>query len=573
MGLPCVPGWVINNNRQLMGHAQAYNGTFMESFNALVTSDGATITMTVEQSGGGDLTMNFSDGQSKLDCTPATSIALTAGTDTAPQDNYVYVLQSTRALTLGTDWPATEHIKVAYAYVQSASLVNTGAAGNNWVLILQNWNDEAADAAGQGHVSHMAMRSRRLGAVHVSGTEGVATQDGNDLWVSVSAGVVSQMHEQTFAALDSDTAGAGDPILLVNDSVTPYTQINSLNEITTLADGVAVIGNNKFLTFVLIGVANKGGEVSPMLLNKPTGLYNTAADALTDVDGQAVYSIPSEYKTKSTTAFLIAAFVCKHTATAMEIQSTTDLRGQDPTNVSGGGTGGGDVTSGSALTDNAAVRGDGGAKGVQTSGVLIDDSDNVSAIGTLAMTGQLTTTVATGTSPLAVSSTTEVANLNANRAGGVVALAAPPASEEARIYWDTGDLCFYYYDDARSEWLGTDLEWVDFGIATSVSDGTVLKSDFATVTPNANRGFHPPYAATVVRMIGATNGTFTGSMEIRHGGTNTGTTLGFTASDDESDLTVDHDLSTTLAVGARINISSGTPTNPTLRIGFRRRQV
>lgn len=40
--------------------------------------------------------------------------------------------------------------------------------------------------------------------------------------------------------------------------------------------------------------------------------------------------------------------------------------------------GSGDVTSASNLTDNALVRGDGGAKGVQTSGVLVSDDDEIS---------------------------------------------------------------------------------------------------------------------------------------------------------------------------------------------------
>lgn len=42
----------------------------------------------------------------------------------------------------------------------------------------------------------------------------------------------------------------------------------------------------------------------------------------------------------------------------------------------------GDVTSGANLTDHALVRGDGGAKGIQDSGILIDDSDNITAIKT-----------------------------------------------------------------------------------------------------------------------------------------------------------------------------------------------
>ena len=55
-----------------------FNGTFAETFNAITTSDGATVTMSLEQSGGGDLTMQFSDGNTVLDCTPACTIVLTA---------------------------------------------------------------------------------------------------------------------------------------------------------------------------------------------------------------------------------------------------------------------------------------------------------------------------------------------------------------------------------------------------------------------------------------------------------------------------------------------------------------
>lgn len=45
--------------------------------------------------------------------------------------------------------------------------------------------------------------------------------------------------------------------------------------------------------------------------------------------------------------------------------------------------GGGDVTAGATLTDNRIVRGDVAAKAVQTSGITIDNSNNVSGMGTL----------------------------------------------------------------------------------------------------------------------------------------------------------------------------------------------
>ena len=50
----------------------------------------------------------------------------------------------------------------------------------------------------------------------------------------------------------------------------------------------------------------------------------------------------------------------------------------------------GDVTAGLNIDDNVIVRGDGGAKGIQGSGITIDDSDNVSGMGTLALDGDIT---------------------------------------------------------------------------------------------------------------------------------------------------------------------------------------
>jgi hypothetical protein len=362
-----------------------FNGSFVESFDALVTSDGATITMTLEQVGGGDLTMSFSDGPTTLDCTPAATIALTPGTDSSPQENFIYILQSTKVLTKSTtDWPNTdtEHIRVAYFLVPSASLVNTGAAGNDFLYINQNWNDEAADASGQGHLTHIMVKLRADGATWHNGTEGTATQDGNDLWVSISEGEVSQIHPHTFLALDSDTAGAGDPILVVNDPDAAYAVVHSLNEITKLSDGT-LIGNNKYLKFVLVGVANKTGAVELMLLNLPAGEYNTAANAKRDVEGYSNFSIPREFNIESSTGFLIAAFVCQHTAGGMILQETVDLRGHTPFTETGGGgaPGGGDVTASAALTDNAVVYGDGGAKGVQTGTPGISDAGVMSVPG------------------------------------------------------------------------------------------------------------------------------------------------------------------------------------------------
>lgn len=363
-------------------HMDFFNGTIVEKFSTFVTSDGTTVVMKLEKTGGGDLTLKFSSGESVFDTTPAIEVELVVGTNAIPKENFVYVLESTRALTVSTSWPTTEHIKIAYTLVPSASRVN-GVVNNDFLYVNQSWNDFEKAPNGEGHLSHITEHARRLGALYFSGCEGIATQDGNDLWVSVAAGTVYQLHEHRVDALDSDTAGAGVSICVINDPDSAYASINSLNEITKLSDGSA-IGNNKYVAFVVWVAANEEDSPSPLMLNLPEGEYNSAADASKDVNGVSNFSIPREYRLESSVGFLVATFVCKHTTSAMEIQITNDLRGEDPTHVGGGGTGGGDVTSAAAITDNAVVRGDGGAKGVQhASGVTIDDSNNMAISGTV----------------------------------------------------------------------------------------------------------------------------------------------------------------------------------------------
>lgn len=65
--------------------------------------------------------------------------------------------------------------------------------------------------------------------------------------------------------------------------------------------------------------------------------------------------------------------------------------------LAGAAPGSGDVSAAAVITDNRLVRGDGGAKGVQDSAVTVDDSGNMSGVGTLATSGVVTagTTAAT----------------------------------------------------------------------------------------------------------------------------------------------------------------------------------
>lgn len=58
--------------------------------------------------------------------------------------------------------------------------------------------------------------------------------------------------------------------------------------------------------------------------------------------------------------------------------------------------GGGDVTGAANLDDNTLIKGDGGAKGIQDSGVTLDDSDNMAGVNSLVFKGDTTLTIVSG---------------------------------------------------------------------------------------------------------------------------------------------------------------------------------
>jgi hypothetical protein len=322
------------------GDESFFNGTFLESVDALVTSDGVTITMSLEKEGTGDLTMRFSDGFSTLDCTPAQTIALTAGTIAAPQENFIYIPKTTKVLTKSTTgFPGTEHIKVGYFLVQTAVYVQSYGA-----LVNQNWNDHSVDGNGQGHMSHIAERMRRSGALYFSGINANGATSsyftigvGSVTWQS-TAGVVSQMHKHTVPAIDTSTTGY---FHVVNDFTTPYVVGQDLyTAIPNDSTGTA-LGNNRYFAIIVWGVANKSGEYEPLMISLPAGTYTSAADAENDVDGYDNWGFARYFNIESSTGYYICRVVFQKTATSWVWQTTQDLRGISPfTTGAAGGTGG-----------------------------------------------------------------------------------------------------------------------------------------------------------------------------------------------------------------------------------------
>lgn len=186
-----------------------WNGVVRETIDFLITSDGATVTGTLTAAtGAGELTLIFSDGYFLLDVSTPPTIALTAGTDDEPQPNYVYIPSSTKVLTVSTsDWPITEHAKIATVVLRSAAATQSDGALRN-----QNWNDHIADADDfMGHLSDIGERIRQDAAKWDTGVEGSVVIDTgptpDDVWAKVTGGIVYQLHRQTFPIVDMTQYG------------------------------------------------------------------------------------------------------------------------------------------------------------------------------------------------------------------------------------------------------------------------------------------------------------------------------------------------------------------------------
>lgn len=133
-----------------------------------------------------------------------------------------------------------------------------------------------------------------------------------------------------------------------------------------------------------------------------TGTPTSASDVLTTTrptDGtEEVQNVGIILKTNGTTiqGLLVSAIGRSNDIPNAEI--TTNSADADYVYIDDGnawkkitpanlGIGAGDVSAASNIADNAIVKGDGGAKGVQASGITCDDSNNVSGIGNITLTG------------------------------------------------------------------------------------------------------------------------------------------------------------------------------------------
>ena len=323
-----------------------------EALGMAVSSDGATITLTITNAASGKaatdpLELQF-EGQNYT-YTPsggAETLTLTAGTATVPVENFVVFELSGGVPFLATsitDWPSDtlgeHHGRVCTIVVQDAGSVQT-----HGVLKIHAWTDHIEEVHGagsgergeRGHLHSLAERLRNEPAVWRSGSALTVDNSGttDPLYVHIASGTGYQLHRHSSPALDTD---ASDSIWVVNDDTTPYTKIDSLDDITRYATGGdGAIGVTAKFTVVLWMVVNENPSDTKLFLNVPTGGYNTVSAAKTDSSNKRVHGIPQAYVG---TAILLYELVLSRSGggSTWTVEDTVDLRGVPGVAVGGGG--------------------------------------------------------------------------------------------------------------------------------------------------------------------------------------------------------------------------------------------
>jgi len=333
---------------------QFYNGAVKSSFDVTIASTAEAggdctaagegdpcLKLTLEKSGGGDLEYIMNGIENTYDTTPAVSYVLTAGTDTVPVTNFVWVEWTGAAFQIDSstsDFPSGQWYSPVGVYVLR-SVATTDTTG---VFSWQNYTDHISNSV--GHLTDINDKIRQGYPQYFSGsalTPNITINGGaaDNVDVSIAAGVVYQLHQQTTAALDSST---GDDFHIVNDNVTAYKTTADLNTELTDATGSSMSG--KKFSLVIWGIASKTGVgANHIMVNLPNCTYNAVSTAITDANGCSVYTIPTAFKR---TGYLIAKLTFAHSAAASgtwTVEENESLLGQIPSTAAGGGTSGGAV--------------------------------------------------------------------------------------------------------------------------------------------------------------------------------------------------------------------------------------
>ncbi len=321
------------NNLDLL---RFFDGMIIETINVSICADsGCTVDdnnvkLIVQANPVGDLTVDFSSGFLTVDTTPPVEVNLTAGSNTSPQMNFVYILESTGLLTVSTvSFPS---LTVEFAPIAEVLVPSVARVIEANVYKLHAWTDHSYTTDDNGHLSHINSWIRQQPATWMSGVTATLTRNAtptpDSLLFSSTSGSILQLHTHTFSAISD-----GTEIHVVNDNSEAYKKITDLNEINTDSDGDSM--SNKHYKLVVWGAVGENTEDNEIFLNLPSCSYSKASLAFADNDRCANFNIPSDFVG---VGFLIAAYTIRNSGggNTFTISNTEDLRGLFPSTDAGG---------------------------------------------------------------------------------------------------------------------------------------------------------------------------------------------------------------------------------------------
>ena len=364
------------------------NANIMEDFSFISSSDGATITGTLESTDGKDyLTVRWSDGFAKI--AVPTTITIPPGTDNNSQTSYIYIPKSTGVLTSSTSYfpIGTQYKTIARVNAWTPLRTQTmGLKGN------QNYNDYVANTTSQrGRIAQVGNRQRWENLKYINGSFGTATVRTasaipDTVTFAVTQGNWTQANEQVSVAMDMYI---GDDIHVFNYPDHTDTVINDLNEILIDATGASITGRS--WTWVFWITQNKTGEPSHMYVNLPNGSYSSGAEAEADESLFKVTDIPYEMRPYSGFVTEVTMTHTNPSGGTWVVYSTANIQGNEP-GYSGGSAGGstagtfdllGDTPASKAGSANKIVGVDLGEANLVYKNVTVDGSGNMTVAGWL----------------------------------------------------------------------------------------------------------------------------------------------------------------------------------------------
>jgi len=298
------------------------NGIMLDQPKVDVTSNGTTVTLNLFDNAGRDtIRIVYDKDVVYYDVINDGSLALTAGTDAAPQINYVYVPYNSATLEASTgDWPDVEYAAVATVLVQSAASVQTQGPYK-----VHAWTDHAKSGKDVGHIQDLNYWIRYQPATWRNGvdlTTTITVLGGLDrVDFSTTLGNCLQLHNHAFPVFDTSTLDSS--IFVPNypsDNYRPFTSVETAMQVDS---GGNAIANNKWVNVILWGVVNEDNDDCKLMLNLPEAFHSSEANAKADAEHYSVYSIPEDF---IGTAFYIAKIIFKYTTNNWELVETEDLR-------------------------------------------------------------------------------------------------------------------------------------------------------------------------------------------------------------------------------------------------------